>query len=421
MSGACACNPGNYGQSIPTLALSTKIGKFDVTPAGGFGVRLIHVVPAVTKESSGPSYSVQRLCESLCEAGHNVSLAALQWENLPPTTSILKTFPMGLGPRKLGRSPLMYRWLQEQCENQHVKVVHNHGMWQMNSVYPAWVTRKTQAKLVYSIRGAFSSWAMRHGSATKRIFWPLLQRQALNKADCLHATAEAEYLDIRRLGFRQPVAIIPNGIDVPKLRKRPRPNGRTLLFLGRVHVVKGLDILLPAWARLQSRHHDWRLVIAGDDRGYHGRSGYLEFLKKKAVELGLKRIHFSGPIYGESKIEAYQDAELYVLPSYSENFAVTVAESLSTGTPVVASKGSPWAELVDERAGWWVDIGVEPLVAVLDNALSRSEAELAAMGQRGRNWMERDFSWNGVGKRMCETYRWLCDRSLPVPDWVRLD
>lgn len=390
-------------------------------PARGLHMRLIHVVPAVTHEASGPSYSVVRLCESLRDEGHDLSLAALDWTPLATDLPFLKAFPIGLGPRRLGRSPAMFRWLRERCAHQHVDVLHNHGMWQMNGIYPAWATKKTQVQLVYSPRGAFSSWAMRHGSVAKRVFWPLFQVDALKQANCFHATAEAEYRDIRRLGFRQPVAIIPNGIDVPELKERTHSGIRTLIFLGRLHVVKGLEILLPAWGRLQGSYPDWRLVIVGDDSGYHGSSGYLETLKKKARELGLERIHFSGPLYGESKFQAYHDADLYVLPSYSENFAVTVAESLSMATPVVASKGSPWAGLVHERAGWWIDSGVEPLVDALNDALSRPREDLASMGQRGRKWMERDFSWEGISGRMSETYRWLCDRSLPVPEWVRLD
>jgi len=100
---------------------------------------------------------------------------------------------------------------------------------------------------------------------------------------------------------------------------------------------------------------------------------------------------------------------------------MTVAESLAAGTPVIVSKGAPWEGLTERCAGWWIDIGVTPLVDCLKEAMSRTPAELAAMGDRGRLWMQRDFSWDGVGEKMIATYRWLCDRSLPVPPWVYLD
>lgn len=384
-------------------------------------MRLIHIVPALSEEASGPSYSVVRLCESLVAEKHVLTLAALDWAPLSKTPPFLKVFPFGVGPKRFGRSPAMSRWLSDRCLTGDVDVLHNHGMWQMNAVYPARVARRSNVQLVYSPRGAFSDWAMRHGSKAKSIFWPLLQRPALQQATCFHATAEAEYHDIRRLGFAQPVAIIPNGIDLPTTPERSPNRQRTLLFLGRIHVVKGLDMLLPAWRAVQNRFPDWRLVIAGGDDGYHGVSGYLYEVMGKVQTLGLERVEFPGPLYGAEKLQAYRNADLYVLPSYSENFGMTVAEALSMGTPAIVSKGAPWGGLAQENAGWWVDIGVEPLTAILKDAMSRPPAELAAMGARARLWMQKDFSWGGIGAKMSDTYRWLCDRTLPVPSWVRLD
>lgn len=408
-------------KGFPKL-MPSELDPRKIKHATGIGVnRIIEIVPAITEEASGPSYSVRRLSEALIEAGETVTLAALDWAPLACPPAFLRTFPLGAGPRRLGRSPSMYRWLSEQCAKGRVDVLHNHGMWQMNAIYPARAARRGPVKLIYSPRGAFSQWAMRHGSKFKRIFWPLLQAPALQQASCFHATAESEYRDIRRLGFRQPVAIIPNGIDTGDLPDRVPAPPRTLLFLGRIHVVKGLDKLLLAWRQVQTRFPDWRLVIIGSDDGYHGVSGYLETLKAEAGALGLERIEFLNACFGREKFAAYRNAELYILPSYSENFGVTVAESLAMATPAIVTKGAPWSGLVENQAGWWVDIGVEPLVVCLNEALSRSPEELAAMGRNGRDWMEREFSWDSIGHRMAATYRWLCDKTLPAPDWVRLD
>jgi glycosyltransferase involved in cell wall biosynthesis len=313
----------------------------------------------------------------------------------------------------------MRRWLAEGCRSGALEVLHNHGMWDMTALYPAWV--KQDQILVHSPRGTFSVWAMAHGSPLKRLSWPLLQRPALSRATALHATAEAEYEDIRRLGFNQPVAIIPNGMDLAPL-PQPQPKAeRTLLFLGRIHRVKGLDMLLLAWQTLQDRFPDWRLVIIGNDDGYHGTSGYLDTIKAQTTALGLKRINFLGALYGQAKLQAYRDADLYVLPSYSENFAVTVAEALSMETPVVVSKGAPWSVVPEHGAGWWVDIGLDPLIAGLEEALGRSSPELALMGQRGRALIQEHYSWPKIADQMAQTYRWLQDRSLPTPPWVRVN
>jgi glycosyltransferase involved in cell wall biosynthesis len=365
---------------------------------------------------------VVRLCESLIAEKHEVKLAALDWAPLSKTPKFVKTFPLGFGPSRLGRSPEMSRWLTEYCALGQVDVLHNHGMWQMNAIYPAKAAMRGNVHLVFSPHGAFSEWAMQHGSLAKRFFWPLLQRPALKRATCFHATAESEYHDIRRLGFKQPVAIIPNGIDLPTITSsKAKRNQRTLLFLGRVHVVKGLDMLLPAWRSVQDSFPDWRLVIAGGDDGYNGVSGYLDEVKGIALQLGLNRVEFPGPLYGEDKWQAYRDADLYVLPSYSENFGMTVAEALVMGTPAIVSKGAPWSGLELEGAGWWTPIGVEPLVASLKDAMSQPPSVLYEMGECGRRWMQKDFTWNSIGYKMSSTYEWLCDRSLPVPPWVRID
>lgn len=249
----------------------------------------------------------------------------------------------------------------------------------------------------------------------------MLQYPALRRATCFHATAVSEYEDIRRLGFSQPVAVVPNGIDVPAIGKKANRGERVLLFLGRIHRVKGLDLLLPAWKSVQERFPDWRVVIAGNDDEYNGASGYLSELQALVRANEIKRLDFVGGLHGSAKRRAYLEAELYVLPTHSENFGMTVAEALAAGTPAIVSKGAPWAGLETERAGWWVDIGVEPLAGALADALSRSPAELAEMGQRGRDWMQREFSWALVGQRMAATYRWLIDRTLPTPPWVRVD
>lgn len=384
-------------------------------------MRVVHIVPAITKEASGPSYSVVRLCESLIAQKQEVTLAALDLETIPSPPCFLKTFPIGWGPRQLGRSPSMHHWLEKQLQSNTVDILHNHGMWQMNAIYPGSVAKKFNRNLVVSPRGAFSEWAMQYGSVTKKAFWPLLQQPAIANASCFHATAISEYEDIRRLGFRQPVAIIPNGIDIPDIIHKVQQDFRTLLFLGRIHPVKGLDMLLPAWKTVQNHFPNWQLVIAGSDIGYYGKSDYLQEMQSLAQKLGLERIKFIGELRGIEKMQAYQNSELFILPSYSENFGVTVAEALATGTPAIVTKGAPWNGLVAQQAGWWIDINLDALVATLEDALNRTPEYLEQMGMRGRTWMTDEFSWERIGSQMVNTYQWLLDKSLPVPAWVQIE
>lgn len=381
-------------------------------------MRVVHTVPAVTEEASGPSYSVVRLCESLIDKGQVVTLATLDWSPLPSQLPFIRTFPLGWGPRRLGRSPAMKKWLSDQAESRSVDLIHNHSLWMMPNVYPGKVARRYRVPLVVSPRGALSSRAMHSGSYVKMIFWPLFQRSVLDAAACLHATAASEYDDIRRMGFNQPVAIIPNGVDIPDLLPKAGKNLRTLLFLGRIHHIKGLDMLLPAWRAVQDRFPNWRLQIVGpDDRGY------LAQMLRLASQLHLERVEFSGAVFGKQKLQVYRDADLFVLPTYSENFGMTVAETLASGTPAIVTKGAPWSQLASRQAGWWIDIGIDPLVACLEQALAIPSDTLMAMGLRGKRWMETDYSWKHLGQQMAQTYSWLLDGcpSNRKPGWVLLD
>jgi glycosyltransferase involved in cell wall biosynthesis len=375
-------------------------------------LRAIHIIPTVNEEASGPSYSVVRLCESLKAQGQEIALAALERAPMASPPVFLKTFRQGWGPQRLGRSPAMHRWLSAQARTHSVDLLHNHSLWMMPNIYPGSVARHNAIPLIVSPRGTLSPWAMRRGSSLKRLIWPLLQRPALDAAACFHATADSEYRDIRRLGFRQPVAIIPNGVDIPELIPRVPGAARTLLFLGRVHPIKGLDMLLPAWAAVQQRFPDWQLRIAGPDNG-----GYLRTIGRLARKLGLLRTEICGPFYGNDKRIAYAQAELFVLPSYSESFGMTVAESLAAGTPAIATKGAPWSGLETRAAGWWIDIGIDPLVACLEDALSRPQTSLGEMGLRGRAWIAAEYAWERVGHRMAATYRWVKSGG-PACDWV---
>ncbi len=374
-------------------------------------MKIIQVVPSIAEEASGPTYSVVRLCESLIEQGLQVTLAALD-SPVPSLLPFLKNFPIGLGPRRLGSSPAMRRWLDEQVQAGQVDVLHNHSLWMLPNVYPGQVARRHGVPLIVAPHGTLSVWAKQSGSKLKHLFWPLLQRPALTATTCFHATSMSEYEDIRRIGFRQPVAIIPNGIDIPELSLRQPSALRTLLFLGRIHPVKGLDLLLPAWHAVQDRYPDWQLRIVGPDN-----RGYLSDMQQLASELKLERVAFSGALFGPYKWQAYQQAELFVLPTYSENFGMAVAEALALGTPAIVSKGAQWAGLETHSAGWWIDIGLDPLIACLDNALSRTTIELAQMGMRGRQWMVNAYSWSHIGKQMADTYRWVINGGK-TPNWI---
>ena len=382
-------------------------------------VTVVHVAPSVSRESSGASYVALRLCEALIGEGLDATLATL--DDAPPPKAFIRLFPPSRGPRRLGRSPALRRWLDARAADGRTRILHAHGLWRMSLVYPAWSTRAGSARLVVSPHGSLSHWAMRHGSAFKPAFWVTVQRPALLRAACFHATGEPEYADIRRHGFRQPVAVIPNGVDLPALAAAPSSDDRILFYLGRLHPKKGVDVLIDAWRRVQDGFSAGRLVIAGDDIDGLGSSGYGDVLRRRVAACGAVRVSFVGELTGAAKWDAYRAAGLYVLPSHSENFGMTVAEALAAGTPVVTTRETPWLAIESRGAGWCIDTGTDALAACLREALAREPAALRRMGRRGRAWMAADFSWGEVGRRMARTYDWLLEPRAAAPDWVRTD
>jgi len=373
-------------------------------------MRIVHVVPHVDEEASGTAYVVLRLCEMLATRGHEVELSCLAASNEIPGVRI-DIHPQWPVLARFAISSSHVRALRHKAAR--VDIVHNHSLWSMVNVASGWVVPRRRAKLVTSPHGTLSRWALSRRRDLKRVLWPL-QRPALARADLLHATSEDEYEDIRRLGLRAPVAIVPNGIDVPPVRLRSREEpARTLLFLSRIHPKKGIDLLLRSWKELEAEHPDWRLVVVG-----RGEPGHVREARELAANLAITRVEFAGPLYGADKSSAYFGADLFVLPTHSENFGMVVAEALAHGCPAIVSRGAPWAGLVSEGCGWWIEQDVAALSAALHHAMSLPSAELSAMGARGRHWMERDYGWESVAARMEEAYRWILDGG-PVPATVR--
>ena len=370
----------------------------------------LHVLDSISDEASGPSYSVPRLCGALAAQGATVRLVTVG-----DTHSSFVGFQHEAYPADFSGIPVLGQLRFSSALKsaltriaEATTIVHMHGLWRMPNVYPASAAMRTRNHLVLSPRGMLGEAALKFSSCKKQLFWTIAQGAAARAATCIHATSRQEYEDIRAFGLKAPIAIIPNGIDVPPAgpKRRPAEGSRKLLYLGRLHPKKGLDRLFDAWDLIEDHHHNWQLDIVGPVD-----SDYAQMLKARTEANAASRVHLAGPLYGEEKLKAYRAADLFVLPTLNENFAMTVAEALAQATPVISTKGAPWAELVSHGCGWWIDHGAEPLAATMDEAMSMSSEQLASMGEAGRAWMCRDFDWNTIALSMRSVYDWLTGRA----------
>ena len=379
-------------------------------------MKILHSIPHVLRTSAGPSYSVLRLCDHL-SLNNEVSLISSDKVSEKFRHDFIKTFPTNFGLKKLGVSLKMQKWIANNLKNHNYDIVHSHSLWMMQNIYPSWESKKNGIPIVISPRGTLSEEAFKSGSIMKSLFWPLIQRPVLRDSSIFHATSNQEKNDIREMGFKQPIAVVPNGIDLPELKEINKDNKtfKKLLFLGRIHPIKGIDNLLMAWKEIQNIHQDWILEIVGPDN-----YNYLSELNRIVKNLQLKRVIFSKEIHGEEKNKKYQSADLFILPSHSENFGVSVAEALSNGIPCIVSKGAPWKMLDEKKAGWWIGNSVEMLTKNLISILSISTSDLESMGLNGRNLVSEDFNWNKVSSMMIELYQWILTRENK-PSFVHHD
>ena len=286
-------------------------------------------------------------------------------------------------------------------------VVHFHGIWSpaLASRFIYW--RKRGIACVVSPHGMLEPWALSHKWFKKRLAWMLYQRRLLNRASVLHSTSERERAQFRSLGLGSPAAMIPWGVSIPK-KQQPMPRGfgrRVALFVGRIYPVKGLPMLVQAWGRVQPA--GWKLKIVGPDE-----AGHRSEVEAEICKAGLhSAVEFTGELAGAAKTAAYNDADLFVLPSYTENFGIAAAEALAAGLPVITTKGTPWSDLESHRCGWWVDIGVEPLAAALREATSRSDEIRIEMGRRGRALVEQKYRWPKIAADMLSVYKWVLGKA----------
>ena len=389
-------------------------------------MKVLHVISGISRSAGGPSRSSQGLVAALCKAGVDAWIYPL--DNADPWIQCVRKYEIGVGDKC-------------RCteELKKVDLVHIHGIWDVRLHRVAVMCRKAGVPYVIAPRGMLEPWSLRQKWLKKRIARWLYQDRDLKLAAALHATAESEAAQFRALGFKNKIIISPNGVNVPagtfEVKVKGEGEQRRALFVSRMHPKKGVLELVESWARVKP--DGWQCELVYTLNGDEERT-YEQRVKDRILALGMSyqdkdgTVHsptptnfsnfiFTGPLDDEKKWQAYARADLFILPTYSENFGIVVAEALWAGVPVITTKGTPWKELEDCKCGWWIDLppaevkvkGVEwsALDSALKEALSlrcttttSDYGSLRQMGERGRELVEKRYTWSAVCDKMVRGY-----------------
>lgn len=306
------------------------------------------------------------------------------------------------------------------CKSQ---ILHLHGIW----MYPHWLALKWQKKfkrpVIISPHGMLDPWAVQNSYWKKKFVGVLFANKALRKANCIHALCISEYKAIRSYGLTNPVAIIPNGIDLPKGHdnKIHGKSKKSLLFVGRIHPKKGLKLLIEAIHILKSNNDNflkqWQLNIVGWDQ-----EGHEDELKSLCTKYNLEsEIKFLGPLFGDKKEEVLKNADAFILPSFSEGLPMSVLEAWSYQLPVLMTKECNLPEGFDSNAA--IEIGLTPadIAEKLICLNNMNPSDYKEMSKNAFELVKQKFTWEKIAQDMENTYEWLLDSNIRKPDFIMID
>ena len=295
--------------------------------------------------------------------------------------------------------------------------LHLHGLWEQSTAVASAMARAAGKPYVLSAHGMLEPWALRKKWLKKLLYAAFVERANVKGAACLHALTRAEADDYLRFGAPGPIAVLHNGVHIPAdrgsadfLAQFPHLAGRRIiLFLGRLHRKKGVDLLVDAWAKVAPRWPEAQLVFAGPDA-----EGTQRALEQLVLQHGLKQqVTFTGMLRERMKWSALAASEGFVLPSHSEGLSVSVLEAMGMGLPVIVTEQCNMPDVKQHDAGWEIQPKVDELAAALGELLRNSASINAAIGLRGSFLVEERYNWTSIAERMADVYRWVQGGPLP--------
>lgn len=368
-------------------------------------MKILHCILHIGLCGGGPSRSLPLLCNNQAK-NNNVYLMCYNIKS--PNADIVDP-SVNLRLIDGNSMSIAHSDFTKEIKSVSPDIIQLHNLWSWLYHMVCVYARKNGIPYIISPRGTLEPWSIRHKALKKKIAMLLYQRKDLTKAVCIHATAEKEAYNIRLLGIKTPIAVIPNGIDLINYNLRnltqKTKSKYKMLYVSRMHPKKGVDILINAYNKLSPAiKSNWSLdIVYSDDDNV-----YLKKIQTLIKQHNLSdNISLVGAIFGNDLIAKYRDSDLFILPTYSENFGMVVGEALACGIPVITTTGAPWQGLVANRCGWWIDLSVENLTNAMISATSLSHKERIEMGLRGRKMIENEYSLKSIAMKFDILYKWL--------------
>ena len=384
-------------------------------------MRILHVITNLSQGYGGPVKACKEMCASLADAGEDVTIYTTNLDypvgrlDVPLNKRIQQDgynvwyFPIQF-------SPYIVSWGLVRALKENIKkfdLVHVHGLYRFPQAAAAYFCRKYKVPYLIRPHGSLDPFLYSHKRhrISKRIYELLIENKNLNSASAIHFTTSEEMKLVEPLQLRSPGIVIPNGLDSAKYDSLP-PFGtfrkkycigdkKIILHFGRINFKKGMDILVKAFAEVSRSRDDVLLVIAGPDN-----EGYKSQLETWITEENItSKVLFTGMLQGKDTLEVLRDADIFALPSYTENFGIAVVEAMASGLPVVISdKVNIWSAVRDAGAGLVTTCNekmvAEAFIKLLDDSNKREE-----FGSAGKTLVKQKYGWGAIVKDLQITYK----------------
>ena len=381
-------------------------------------MKILVVVPALGSVYGGPSKSVVELTQALGNRGIDIDLVTTNANgsdslDVPLNCWIAKEFYRiqyfpywAIKDYKISFS--LTKWLWNNVKN--YDLVHTNAIFSYAILPAYWACQKDRVPYIVTPRGMLEPWALSYKAWKKRFYYRLLEKPALNRANAIQMLASTEAKRTESLNLKAPFTIVPNGIHrqdfeplvSPELFYQKFPetkNKQLIIFLGRIDPKKGLDLLANAMGKIHDQFSQAHLVIAGPDN-----IGFLNTAKNYFSEAGcLDKVTFTGILTGRLKYSALSAAEIYVAPSYSEGFSMSVLEGMASGLSCVITTGCNFPEAAELNAAYEVDIDADKIANALTKCLQNSQ-EAKAMGERARKLILEQYTWDSIATKLIDVY-----------------